>query len=59
MAVMAGVLDETRRRTLEALCDTIVPSVPYDGDDETVRACPNLQDAQVVAYFLHLRVRKP
>ena len=38
MAVMAGVLDETRRRTLEALCDTIVPSVPYDGDDETVRA---------------------
>jgi choline dehydrogenase-like flavoprotein len=39
MAVMAtGVLDETRRRTLEALCDTIVPSVPYDGDDEVVRA---------------------
>src|SRR3954453_23288110 len=38
MAVMAGVLDETRRRTLEALCDTIVPSVPYDGDDETLRA---------------------
>ena len=36
MAVMAGVLDETRRRTLEALCDTIVPSVQYDGDDETV-----------------------
>ena len=28
-------------------------------DDETVRACPDLQDAQVVAYFLHLRVRKP
>ncbi len=38
MAVMAGVLDETRRRTLEALCDTIVPSAPYDGDDETMRA---------------------
>src|SRR3954452_10528037 len=38
MAVMAGVLDETRRQTLEALCDTIVPSVPYDGGDETVRA---------------------
>src|SRR5205823_9849960 len=38
MAVMAGVLDETRRRTLEALCETIVPSVPYDGDDETTRA---------------------
>jgi ubiquinone/menaquinone biosynthesis C-methylase UbiE len=27
--------------------------------DETVRACPEMQDAQVVAYFLHLRVRKP
>jgi choline dehydrogenase-like flavoprotein len=38
MAVMAGVLDETRRRTLEAVCDTVVPSVPYDGNDETLRA---------------------
>jgi ubiquinone/menaquinone biosynthesis C-methylase UbiE len=27
--------------------------------DETVRVCPDLQDAQVVAYFLHVRVRKP
>jgi ubiquinone/menaquinone biosynthesis C-methylase UbiE len=27
--------------------------------EETVRAYPRLQDAQVVAYFLHLRVRKP
>jgi ubiquinone/menaquinone biosynthesis C-methylase UbiE len=27
--------------------------------DETVRACPGMQDAQVVAYFLHVRVRKP
>jgi ubiquinone/menaquinone biosynthesis C-methylase UbiE len=26
--------------------------------DETVRACPDLQDAQVVAYFLHIRVTK-
>jgi ubiquinone/menaquinone biosynthesis C-methylase UbiE len=26
--------------------------------DETVRACSKLQDAQVVAYFLHLRARK-
>jgi choline dehydrogenase-like flavoprotein len=38
MAVMAGVLDETRRRTLEALCDTFIPSVEYDGGDETMRA---------------------
>ena len=28
-------------------------------DEEAVRAYPKLQDAQVVAYFLHLRVRKP
>jgi ubiquinone/menaquinone biosynthesis C-methylase UbiE len=26
--------------------------------DETVAICPKLQDAQVVSYFLHLRVRK-
>lgn len=31
---------------------------PYP-DDETVRQCPNIQDAQVIAYFLHVRVRKP
>ncbi len=27
--------------------------------DETVRQYPNLQDAQVVAYFIHFRARKP
>jgi len=27
--------------------------------DKEVRRCPNMQDAQVVAYFLHVRVRKP
>jgi ubiquinone/menaquinone biosynthesis C-methylase UbiE len=27
--------------------------------DAAVRACPDVQDAQVVAYFLHIRVRKP
>lgn len=27
--------------------------------DAAVRACPAIQDAQVTAYFLHLRVRKP
>ena len=27
-------------------------------DDETIAAYPGLQDAQVVSYFLHLRVRK-
>lgn len=26
--------------------------------DDTVRQCPAVQDAQVVAYFLHMRVRK-
>jgi ubiquinone/menaquinone biosynthesis C-methylase UbiE len=27
--------------------------------DAAVSACPAIQDAQVIAYFLHLRVRKP
>ena len=27
--------------------------------DETVRKCHHMQDAQVVAYYLHLRARKP
>jgi ubiquinone/menaquinone biosynthesis C-methylase UbiE len=31
---------------------------PYPSD-EAVRARPGLQDAQVVAYFLHVRARKP
>lgn len=31
---------------------------PYP-DDEAVRERPGLQDAQVVAYFLHVRTRKP
>ncbi len=29
---------------------------PTDGD---VRRCPDIQDAQIVAYFLHVRARKP
>jgi len=28
-------------------------------NDETVRRHPNIQDAQVIAYFLHVRARKP
>jgi len=28
-------------------------------DDETVRRCPDVQDTQVMPYFLHLRARKP
>lgn len=31
---------------------------PYP-DDGAVRERPGLQDAQVVAYFLHIRARKP
>jgi ubiquinone/menaquinone biosynthesis C-methylase UbiE len=27
--------------------------------DDTVRECPAIQDAQIVAYFLHIRARKP
>jgi choline dehydrogenase-like flavoprotein len=34
MAVAVGILSDTRRRTLEAICDTFAPSVaPQDGDD--------------------------
>jgi hypothetical protein len=32
MAVAAGVLNETQRRTLEAVCDTYAPSVEVDDD---------------------------
>jgi len=28
-------------------------------DDQKVLECPDIQDAQVVAYYLHIRVRKP
>jgi len=31
---------------------------PFPGE-EAVRERPGLQDAQVVAYFLHVRARKP
>jgi ubiquinone/menaquinone biosynthesis C-methylase UbiE len=31
---------------------------PYPTDD-VVKKCPDMQDAQVVAYFLHIRARKP
>lgn len=37
MAVAAGVLTDTRRRILEAVCDTFAPSVE-GGDDEVTRA---------------------
>src|SRR4051812_5812867 len=37
MAVAAGVLNETRRRTLEAVCDTYVPSIEVDTDDQVMR----------------------
>src|SRR4051812_13675958 len=38
MAVIAGVLSETRRRTLEAVCDTFVPAVEAADADDTMRA---------------------
>jgi choline dehydrogenase-like flavoprotein len=37
MAVVAGVLSEARRRTLEAVCDTVAPAVEADSDDAVVR----------------------
>ena len=33
VAVVAGVLSERQKRTLEALCDTWVPAVEPDGSD--------------------------
>ena len=37
MAVLAEVLTEVQRRTLQAVCDTIVPPVSADGEDEPMR----------------------
>ena len=37
MAVVAGVLSDTRRRTLEAVCDTVAPSVDVETDDVVLR----------------------
>src|SRR5256885_10936550 len=51
MAVMAGVLNEAQRRTLEAVCDTFAPAVDYDGDDATMKAymARSAGDLQVAA----------
>ncbi len=37
MAVTVGVLSNTRRRTLEAICDTFAPSIEADGDGRVLR----------------------
>lgn len=37
MAVLAGVLSEARRRTLEAVCDTVAPTIEVDTDDLAVK----------------------
>ena len=37
MAVLASVLNDTQRRTLQAVCDTVVPSVQTDDADATLR----------------------
>lgn len=38
MAVAAAVLNDVQRRTLEAVCDTFVPSVDADVDGPVMRA---------------------
>lgn len=38
MAVAVGVLSDTRRRTLEALCDTFAPALDLAGESEALRA---------------------
>ena len=53
------------RRTVSQWLNLIIASglqlerveEPRPGD-ETVRLCPDMQDAQVVAYFLHIRARR-
>src|SRR5438105_8675707 len=38
MAVAVGILNEVRRRTLEAICDTFAPAVAAaGGEDEPIR----------------------
>jgi choline dehydrogenase-like flavoprotein len=37
MAVTVGVLSDTRRRALGAVCDTFAPSIDAEGDDEVLR----------------------
>jgi len=37
MAVTVGVLSDTRRGALEAVCDTFAPSLPEEGDSELLR----------------------
>ena len=38
MAVAVGILSDTRRRTLEAICDTFAPSIDAPDGDEVLRA---------------------
>ena len=38
MAVTVGVLSDTRRATLEAVCDTFAPALQLDGGGEAERA---------------------
>src|SRR5438270_4538331 len=38
MAVAVGILSDTRRRTLEAICDTFAPSLAADEGDEELGA---------------------
>ncbi len=38
MAVVAAVLDAVQRRTLLAVCDTVVPALSSDGENEAMRA---------------------
>jgi len=38
MAIAVGILSDTRRRTLEAICDTFAPSIAAPDGDEVLRA---------------------
>jgi hypothetical protein len=58
----APIFTRTISQWLNALIDTgfVIEKInePYP-DDETIKEQPMLQDAQIVAYFLHIRCRKP
>jgi choline dehydrogenase-like flavoprotein len=49
MTVMAAVLHDVQRQTLEAVCDTVVPSVAPDPEDDTTLAAYLARSASELA----------
>ena len=53
---MAGVTHQERYSSVGFYLERIEEPRPID---QKVLECPDIQDEQVVAYFLHIRVLKP